>query len=269
MKRGCLSIVCIFAFVAFLAGFFKWYTTCIVLMAITLAIAGIVYLLDDFSKSLKEEEKPDDGTKCGDYVYFDYESRPGCWAHNDTLYSLAIVRTDNIVVSDWSELNTDNGWEVDKANDSEPTGSCSEYIERIESRKNGLTFHYDFYWRDRCWWYGKHDLVRVLFDKKYFESILQLAERGDAESQALIGCCYGHNGTMALNVVNHDIEKALYWWNKAAENGFTPAMVELALYYWHLDEKEKAKEWNEKSGRKVFIINCHYKQVEPFIHSQD
>ena len=99
MKRGCLSIVCIFAFVAFLAGFFKWYTTCIVLRAITLAIAGIVYLLDDFSKSLKEEEKPDDGTKCGDYVYFDYESRPGCWAHNDTLFASSEIWSDVIAES--------------------------------------------------------------------------------------------------------------------------------------------------------------------------
>ena len=112
----------------------------------------------------------------------------------------------------------------------------------------------------------------MLFDKKYFESKLKLAEGGDAECQALIGCCYGHNGTMALDVVNHDIEKAFYWWNQAAELGFAPAMVELAIYYWHLGEKEKAKEWNEKSGRQVFIINHynHYhKLVEPSIQSQD
>lgn len=283
MKEKCLAIAILAIIIALIYGFFAaviekygWDATCAALINIAiflsilviflvilflLAIYGINRLL-----SSGIDEKPDDGSRYGNYVYYDYENEPGSWAHNDTLYLLIIIRTDGQIIDDW--VNTDEGWEIKNAIDSEPDGSCGEYIQRTEQRKNGLSFTYKFLWRDRCWWYPSYDVVRMLFDKQFFNKILKDAEQGDAISQTLVGSCYGHNGRMSLNVVEHDIEKANYWWNKAAENGFIPAMVELALYHWHKGEKEKAVEWNKKSGHKVFIIN-NYMQFSPVDDSDD
>ena len=231
---------------------------------VVISFAILVILAVFLTKKLKIENSPDDGTKYGNYVYLEYESNAGFWAHNDSLYLLAIERTDHNHISDWSKINTDEGWEIASYRESEPDGSCNQHIERYETRKNGLSFYYEFAWRERCWWYPDHDLIRMLFDKDFFMEKLMQAKRGDVIFQTLVGCCYGHNGKMGLQVVEHDIEKALYWWNKAAANGFTPAMVELAIYHWGKKEYNKAFEWNEKSGGQVFVIEYHRK-----LQSQD
>lgn len=81
------------------------------------------------------------------YVYWDYESEPGCWAHNDSLFSLMVCRTDKTSLSD--DLHADEGWEVESAIHSEPTGACLECESTIETRKNGLVFQYNFYWKKK------------------------------------------------------------------------------------------------------------------------
>ena len=59
---------------------------------------------------------------------------------------------------------------------------------------------------------------------------------------------------LAKPVITHDEGKALYWWNKAAEQGHRYAMMELAIYYSNKKEIEKAVEWHEKSGCHVYTI---------------
>lgn len=200
-----------------------------------------------------EDSKSDNGTKNGNNVYYDYDSEPyWCWAHNDTLYSFLIIRTDKATQT--KNLNTDEGWDIESFSETDPEGSCGEHKERTEVRKNGLSFHYNMNNWQNCWWYEKHDLVRMLFDKVYFSKIFEQAEQGDVVSQTLVGCCYGHNGKMSQGVVKHDINTAVFWWKKAAEQGFPYAMRELAIYHWHKHEKEEAFKWNELSGNICWVI---------------
>ena len=218
-----------------------------IVIGLIVVFVGAVILI------LKLGLKPDDGTRIGNYVYFDYDNEPGIWAHNDALYAFKITRTDNVALTE--VLNTDEGWEIESYSETDPEGSCGEHKERAEVLKNGLSFHYNMNnWQD-CWWFMRYDMVRLLFDKNYFNKFLKQAEQGDAVSQTLIGCCYGHNGKMSQGVVKHDINTAVFWWKKAAEQGFPYAMRELAIFHWHKHEKEEAFKWNELSGNLCWVIS--------------
>ena len=243
-----MGIIC--AVIAIIAGIYGWTFSCILFSIISVVIIGTVQIIHSI---ISASNNSDDGTKYGNYVYYDYDSSPGCWAHNDTLYSIMIIREDKLELNN-NLLITDEGWEIDVENETDPSGSCGEFVERHEKRKNGLSFTYRFYWKDKCWWYPQFDVVRMLFDTKYFSDVLAMANKGNPDAQTLVGCCYGHNGKMGMNVVEHDIEKALYWWREAAKSNYQYAMKELALYYWHKNDLKEAYSWNEKSGRQVFVI---------------
>ena len=198
-------------------------------------------------------KKDEPNVKTGNYVYWDYDSEPGCWAHNDSLSSLMIYRTDKIKISD--EQNTDDGWSIVSKVDSESKGACLENEETTETRKNGITIKYLFNWKKHYTWLLQHDIVRMLFDKNFYNEVLANAVNGNADAQTLIGCCYGHNGKMSNAFVDHDVEKAVEWWNKASEQGHKYAMRELALYYWHKKDYEKARELNRKGELNISIIS--------------
>ena len=198
-------------------------------------------------------KKDEPNVQSGNYVYWDYDSEPGCWAHNDSLSSLMIYRTDKTRLTD--EQDTDDGWSIVSKVDSEPEGACLENEETTEIRKNGITIKYIFSWKKNYTWLLQHDIVRMLFDKKFFNEVLANAENGDADAQTLIGCCYGHNGKMSNAFIDHDEKKAVEWWNKASEQGHKYATRELALYYWHKNDREKARELNRKGDLNIFAIS--------------
>lgn len=66
-----------------------------------------IYLLL-FVKSINEDNSNCNNKDCNNYVYRDYESEPGFWAHNDSLSGLTIYRKDDVVLND--DNNTDEGW---------------------------------------------------------------------------------------------------------------------------------------------------------------
>ncbi len=218
-----------------------------IIIGLIVVFVGVVIL------SIKLGLRPDDGTRIGKYVYFDYDKEPGIWAHNDALYAFKIIRIDKLKLKD--VLQTDKGWEIESFSETDPEGSCCECKERTEIRKNGLTFHYYLKNWQNCWWYEKHDLVRMLFDKRFYVKIMNRAEHGDDEAQTLVACCMAHNGKMGQHVVKHGINAAVLWWKFAANKGNVYAMRELAIYYWHLGKKEEAFQWNEKSGNLCWVFS--------------
>lgn len=204
-------------------------------------------------------EKKEDGNHP---IYFDYESDPGFWAHNDSLFMLSIYRKDSVGLTE--ELNTEEGWEIISSLESEPTGACAEEETTTETRKNGLKFEYNFFWKSKFEWLLQYDIVRMLYDKDFFMHYLSLAEQGDADAQTLVGCCYGHSKLKAQDVVVYNQEEALKWWHQAAEQNHKYAMREIALYHWHRGEKEEAKSWNEKGNLNIFVLNRYSKYSQQF-----
>jgi hypothetical protein len=211
------------------------------------------------SSPQNNEEKP------GNYVYWDYESEPGCWAHNDSLFMLMVIRKDNEEQTD--NMDTDEGWEIVSSEDYKQESSCGEHVKTKEVRRNGLKFEYDYHWKEKFEWLLHYDFVRMLYDKGYFDCFLKKAEKGDSDAQTLVGCCYGHTGNMATGVVTHNIETALKWWHLAAEQGHKYAMREIALYHWHRGEEDEAKMWNDKGDLKIFILSRYSMDSPQFIDS--
>ena len=103
---------------------YYWFGMSALVLLIFLIVAEII-----ISKMRKEAEKnPDD--QSGNYVYWDYDSEPGCWPHNDSLSCLMIYRTDNVQLSE--EQNSDDGQSVVSKVDSERKGSCGEAEESTD-----------------------------------------------------------------------------------------------------------------------------------------
>lgn len=239
-----------------------WSNSCgIALLVMSIVLMLFVAIGQFIIIGMRKKHEDNDNREQPDrnYVYWDYESEPGCWAHNDSLFSLMVCRTDKNSLTD--VLHVDEGWEVESAIHSEPTGVCLECESTIETRKNGLVFQYNFYWKKKYEWLLQFDFIRLLYDAKYFERTLTLAQQGKADEQTLIGCCYGHVGTQAPVVVQRDEKKALEWWMKAAEQNHKYAMRELALYYWHKGNKEEAMKWH-KGNPDLFVISQSAKQAQ-------
>ena len=226
---------------------YYWFGISALVLLIFLIVTEII-----ISKMKKEAEKNPD-VQSGNYVYWDYEAEPGCWAHNDSLSCLMIYRTDKVKLSE--EQNTNDGWTVVSKLDSGRRGACGEIEDTTEIRKNGVTIKYSFCWKKQYSWLLQYDIVRMLYDINYYNETLAKAENGDADAQTLIGCCYGHNGKMSDSYVKHNVRTAVQWWNKAADQGHRYAMRELALFYFHRENHEKARELNKKGNLNIFIIS--------------
>ena len=220
---------------------------------LALALLTILIIREVVSGQMNHETENNPNVNTGNYIYWDYESEPDCWPHNDSLFAIIVYRTDDNDLP--KDLNTDEGWKLANIVLSEPAGACLECEETIEKRKNGIVFHYEFCWKRQFVWLLQFDFVRMLFDSKYYEETLSDAQRGDADAQALIGCCYGHVGKQATSVVQHNEEKAVEWWQKAASQNHKYAMRELAIYYWHKKEYEKARDLNKKGNLNIFIMS--------------
>ena len=180
---------------------------------------------------------------------------------------MMVIRKDEVALTDG--LNTDEGWEIVSSVDSEPEGACFEHMTTQEERKNGLRFEYDFCWKAKFEWLLQHDFIRMLYDKNYFDRFLEKAKDGDADSQTLVGCCYGHNGTMAMDVVSHNEEEALKWWHLAAEKDHKYAKREIALYHWHRGEQDEARKWNEKGDLQIFILSRYSMDYQQSMDSEN
>ncbi len=81
-----------------------------------------------------------------------------------------------------------------------------------------------------------------------FEELLAKAEKGDAEAQYQLGCCY-YEG----DGVEQNYEQAVYWWTKSAEQGNIDAQFNLGNCFYFGEGIEKnfkqAVNWYTKSAK--------------------
>lgn len=94
-------------------------------------------------------------------------------------------------------------------------------------------------------------------EDKSFEHILQLAEKGDADAQFDVGICY-FLGEPALGMppselIEQNYEKAIYWYEKSAEQGNVKAQRNLGRMYEEgigvAQDYQKARKWYEKAAK--------------------
>ena len=143
-----------------LSWLFGWTNSCgIALLVMSIVLMLFVAVGQFIIIGMRKKHEDNDNREQPDrnYVYWDYESEPGCWAHNDSLFSLMVCRTDKNSLTD--VLHVDEGWEVESAIHSEPTGACLECESTIETRKNGLVFQYNYYWKEKYEWLLQFDFI--------------------------------------------------------------------------------------------------------------
>ena len=84
-------------------------------------------------------------------------------------------------------------------------------------------------------------------DKIFTTELQTNAEKGNAEAQFELGFCY-YSGDGVLQ----DLEKGVYWFQKAADQGQKKAQFMLSISYYSgkgvLQDLEKAGYWSQKAA---------------------
>lgn len=218
-----------------------------------LVIVFVLVIAIAIWKSIANSKAEKNSTNGDLYMQIEYPTY--CfWPHNDSIRAILIHQTADksheLIDAQKSE------WEIKEKTQSDPEGACSEYVKITEKRNNQSEWEYHICWKRHFEWLLQFDLPRILSEKEYFNTFLLKAEAGDPDAQTLIGSCYAHCQKKAESVITPDEGKALYWWNKAAEQGHRYAMTELAIYYLNKNDVEKAIEWNGKGECRVTCIEA-------------
>lgn len=93
------------------------------------------------------------------------------------------------------------------------------------------------------------------------DDLVRNAEKGDVDAQYKLAEIY-YNG----HGVAKDIEKAIAWYEKSAEQGNSSSMYALALHYCLAEKTDEAKGWGEKakvaghaiSSNRLKRLGVHY-----------
>jgi pentatricopeptide repeat protein len=83
------------------------------------------------------------------------------------------------------------------------------------------------------------------------EELVSQAESGDVDAQYELAQKY-YNG----DEVERNIEKALHWYTKAAEQGDSACQYALACHYCREGKYKKAKYWVEAAIKNGHAITC-------------
>ena len=87
--------------------------------------------------------------------------------------------------------------------------------------------------------------------EKRREEKLRAAESGSPEAQFKLGCYYAHRDTGFDSPFPEDMDKAAYWFERAAEQGHVEAMLYRGnIAEWPVKDLPTAVKWYEKAARK-------------------
>ena len=109
--------------------------------------------------------------------------------------------------------------------------------------------------------------------QQFIQDITKRAEQGEPEAQHKLGVLYSTKHTLPgdetdyNDVLKEDNEKAIFWWQKAAENervcGWNEKAANILSYSYERCEivekdKEKAKYWKKKARKLMFKSLCNH-----------
>lgn len=80
------------------------------------------------------------------------------------------------------------------------------------------------------------------------ESLFKSAEAGYAESQSQLGGCYAYRPDL-IKRKGADIDSAVIWWLRAAEQDEWMAQRDLAYYYADIQDWKQAKFWLKRAKK--------------------
>lgn len=95
------------------------------------------------------------------------------------------------------------------------------------------------------------------------ESLFKSAEAGYAESQSQLGGCYAYRPDL-IKRKGADIDSAVIWWLKAAEQEDYVAQKELAIFHVRMKEWKQAKYWLKRAEKNDFEDETLYHEIRGY-----
>lgn len=112
---------------------------------------------------------------------------------------------------------------------------CQSQSQQSDSESDDLLY-------EQYWQFQESMLFGIGDEDTAIESLFKSAEAGYAESQSQLGGCYAYRPDL-IKREGADIDSAVIWWFKAAEQDSFIAQQELARYYAGKKDWKQAKYW--------------------------
>ena len=131
---------------------------------------------------------------------------------------------------------------------SQPIQSCSESDDLL----------YEQYWQ-----FQESMLFGIGDEDTAIESLFKSAEAGYAESQSQLGGGYAYRPDL-IKRKGADIDSAVIWWLKAAEQEDYVAQKELAIFHVRMKDWKQAKFWFKRAEKNGFEDETLYHEIRGY-----
>ena len=118
---------------------------------------------------------------------------------------------------------------------------CQSQSQQSDSESDDLLY-------EQYWQFQESMLFGIGDEDTAIESLFKSAEAGYAESQSQLGGCYAYRPDL-IKREGADIDSAVIWWLKAAEQDDWVAQEKLAQHYVDLQDWKQAKFWLKRAKK--------------------
>ena len=118
---------------------------------------------------------------------------------------------------------------------------CQSQSQQSDSESDDLLY-------EQYWQFQESMLFGIGDEDTAIESLFKSAEAGYAESQSQLGGCYAYRPDL-IKREGADIDSAVIWWLRAAEQDEWMAQRDLAYYYADIQDWKQAEFWLKRAKK--------------------
>lgn len=133
---------------------------------------------------------------------------------------------------------------------------CQSQSQQSDSESDDLLY-------EQYWQFQESMLFGIGDEDNAIESLFKSAEAGYAESQSQLGGCYAYRPDL-IKREGADIDSAVIWWLKAAEQEDYVAQKELAIFHVRMKEWKQAKYWLKRAEKNGFEDETLYHEIRGY-----
>ena len=133
---------------------------------------------------------------------------------------------------------------------------CQSQSQQSDSESDDLLY-------EQYWQFQESLLFGIGDEDTAIESLFKSAEAGYAESQSQLGGCYAYRPDL-IKREGADIDSAVIWWLKAAEQEDYVAQKELAIFHVRMKEWKQAKYWLKRAEKNGFEDETLYHEIRGY-----
>lgn len=133
---------------------------------------------------------------------------------------------------------------------------CQSQSQQSDSESDDLLY-------EQYWQFQESMLFGIGDEDTAIESLFKSAEAGYAESQSQLGGCYAYRPDL-IKREGADIDSAVIWWLKAAEQEDYVAQKELAIFHVRMKDWKQAKYWLKRAEKNGFEDETLYHEIRGY-----